>query len=55
MNNRIEPFPIHIPQAQLDDLAQRLAHTRWPGLETVSETSQRPQLQRLRALMGYWQ
>ncbi|MFE7096793.1 epoxide hydrolase N-terminal domain-containing protein, partial [Streptomyces erythrochromogenes] len=24
------PFRIDIPQAQLDDLSARLAHTRWP-------------------------
>ncbi|WP_405085399.1 epoxide hydrolase N-terminal domain-containing protein [Microbispora sp. NBC_01389] len=26
----IEPFRIDIPQADLDDLADRLARTRWP-------------------------
>ena len=27
----IRPFQIQIPQAELDDLAQRLARTRWPS------------------------
>ena len=27
----IHPFTISIPQADLDDLQARLAHTRWPG------------------------
>jgi hypothetical protein len=27
----IRPFRIDIPQAELDDLNERLAHTRWPG------------------------
>ncbi|MDO3683635.1 epoxide hydrolase family protein [Micromonospora sp. C28ISP2-4] len=26
----IEPFRVHVPQADLDDLADRLARTRWP-------------------------
>ncbi|WP_109209771.1 MULTISPECIES: epoxide hydrolase family protein [Microbacterium] len=32
MNKRTDltPFRIHIPQADLDDLNNRLAHTRWP-------------------------
>jgi len=30
----ITPFTLHIPQAGLDDLRQRLPHTRWPGKET---------------------
>ncbi|UJW29529.1 epoxide hydrolase [Saccharothrix sp. AJ9571] len=31
MTQDIQPFSVHIPQSQLDDLAQRLAATRWPG------------------------
>ena len=26
----IHPFHVDIPQADLDDLRERLAHTRWP-------------------------
>jgi pimeloyl-ACP methyl ester carboxylesterase len=55
MTDRIQPFPIHIPQAQLDDLAERLARTRWPDPETVSDISQGPQLERVRALVEHWQ
>ncbi|AJY51973.1 epoxide hydrolase N-terminal domain-containing protein [Halomonas sp. KO116] len=51
MSNLIEPFPLHIPQAQLDDLAQRLVQTRWPDPETVCDNSQGPQLESLRALV----
>ncbi|PBP80932.1 epoxide hydrolase [Pseudomonas syringae] len=54
MTYLIEPFPLQIPQAQLDDLAQRLAQTRWPDPETVSDNSQGPRLQRLRALVERW-
>lgn len=34
MTYLIEPFPIQIPQVQLDDLAQRLAQTRWPDQQS---------------------
>ena len=30
MPDGVEPFRIEIPQAQLDDLRERLARTRWP-------------------------
>ncbi|MDN8543322.1 epoxide hydrolase [Erwinia sp. BC051422] len=55
MTSPVESFPIHIPQTQLDDLAQRLAQTRWPDPETVSDNSQGPKLERLRALVAHWQ
>ncbi|RRZ90983.1 epoxide hydrolase [Erwinia sp. 198] len=55
MTSPVESFPIHIPQAQLDDLAQRLAQTRWPDPETVCDNSQGPKLERLRALVAHWQ
>jgi pimeloyl-ACP methyl ester carboxylesterase len=55
MTDRIEPFPLHIPQAQLDDLAQRLAQTRWPDPQTVSDNSQGPRLERIKALAERWQ
>lgn len=55
MTSLVESFPIHIPQTQLDDLAQRLAQTRWPDPETVSDNSQGPKLERLRALVAHWQ
>lgn len=50
MSDAIQPFPIHIPQADLDDLANRLARTRWPDAGTVRDGSQGPQSDRIRAL-----
>ncbi|RSM44901.1 epoxide hydrolase [Amycolatopsis balhimycina DSM 5908] len=50
----IEQFPIHVPQGDLDDLRTRLALTRWPGIETVTDTSQGPTTGAIRALTGYW-
>lgn len=52
--DKIRPFRIDIPQAQLDDLRQRLAATRWPDRETVKDQSQGVQLARLQPLVRYW-
>ena len=43
----IEPFALAVPQADLDDLTERLARTRWPDHETVNDTSQGPPLAKL--------
>jgi pimeloyl-ACP methyl ester carboxylesterase len=52
----IRPFPgIHVPEAELADLKRRLAATRWPSKETVSDTAQGVQLATIRALAQYWQ
>lgn len=48
MSDAIQPFPIHIPQADLDELADRLARTRWPDADTVQDGSQGPQSDRNR-------
>jgi epoxide hydrolase len=50
----IEPFEIHVPQADLDDLRARLDRTRWPERETVSDGRQGPPLKKLQALVEYW-
>lgn len=55
MSDAVRPFHLSIPQAQLDDLRQRLAQTRWPDPETVPDTSQGPQLAKLQALVARWQ
>lgn len=54
MNNAVDAFPIHVSQADLDDLARRLECTRWPDAETVKDGSQGPQLERIRALVDRW-
>ncbi|RIJ45153.1 epoxide hydrolase, partial [Clavibacter lycopersici] len=38
----------------LDDLRRRLLATRWPERETVADTSQGPQLARMRRLVDRW-
>jgi hypothetical protein len=40
----IRPFSINVPEEQLVDLRRRIAATRWPERETVSDESQGVQL-----------
>jgi pimeloyl-ACP methyl ester carboxylesterase len=51
----IRPFRIHTSQDVLADLKRRLAATRWPEQETVTDRSQGVQLATMKALVGYWQ
>jgi epoxide hydrolase len=51
---QIRPFTLAVPQEHLDDLAQRLAMTRWPERETVDDWSQGTPLAELQALVEYW-
>ncbi|GGY97293.1 epoxide hydrolase family protein [Pseudoduganella plicata] len=55
MSTTIHPFHLAVPESDLADLRSRLARTRWPDAETVSDTSQGPQQARLRALVDRWQ
>ncbi|GAB3929989.1 epoxide hydrolase [Kribbella albertanoniae] len=50
----IEPFRIDIPQADLDDLADRLARTRWPNEVTDAGSDYGFPLARLKELADYW-
>ena len=54
MTPLIEPLHLSVAQAELDDLNVRLARTRWPDAETVSDTSQGPPLAKLRARADRW-
>ena len=54
MSGIVERFELSIPQAQLDDLRERLARTRWPEPETVDDWSQGVPLKAMRALVDYW-
>jgi pimeloyl-ACP methyl ester carboxylesterase len=51
----IRPFTIETPQAELDELRRRIAATRWPEKETVSDQSQGVQLKTMQALARYWE
>src|SRR5215207_8974627 len=50
----IRPFRVNVPQEALDDLRRRVAATKWPGRETVADTSQGVQLATIRELARYW-
>src|SRR3712207_6698649 len=50
----IRPFRIDIPQADLDDLRQRLAHTRWPGEPPGVGWTRGVPLDYLKELAAYW-
>jgi pimeloyl-ACP methyl ester carboxylesterase len=50
----IRPFQVNVPQADLDDLRQRLTATRWPSKELVADRSQGVQLATMQALARYW-
>ncbi len=51
-NESIHPFRVNIPEAALADLRQRLAQTRLPDKETVTDYSQGVPLKRHRLFAG---
>jgi pimeloyl-ACP methyl ester carboxylesterase len=51
----VEPFRIAVPQPTLDDLAERLAHTRWPGEPDGPGWEDGTSPAFLRELVGWWQ
>lgn len=53
-DDTVRPFHVAIPEQALTDLRQRIAATRWPDKETVSDTAQGAQLAQLQALAHYW-
>jgi pimeloyl-ACP methyl ester carboxylesterase len=50
----IRPFQFRASDEQLADLKRRIAATRWPEAETVSDGSQGVQLATMRKLADYW-
>ena len=51
----IRPFHVDIPEEDLVELRRRIAATRWPDKETVADQSQGVQLEKLQALVRYWE
>ena len=51
----IRPFHFHASDEALADLRRRIAATRWPSRETVTDDSQGVQLATMRELARYWQ
>jgi pimeloyl-ACP methyl ester carboxylesterase len=52
--DEIQPFRVEMPQADIDDLRQRVAATRFPSKELVPDGSQGVQLATVQALTNYW-
>ena len=50
-----EAFTIHVPDAALHDLQQRLALTRWPDQIPASGWQYGTDLAYLKELVTYWQ
>jgi pimeloyl-ACP methyl ester carboxylesterase len=51
----IRPFHFHASDEALADLRRRVAATKWPPKETVSDAMQGVQLETMRNLARYWQ
>jgi pimeloyl-ACP methyl ester carboxylesterase len=51
----IRPFHLDIPEDQLSELRDRIAGTRWPTQELVTDRSQGVQLATIKALAEYWE
>lgn len=50
----LQPFKIHIPQSTLDDLRERLLHTRWPDEIPGSGWDYGSNLAYMKKLIDYW-
>jgi hypothetical protein len=50
----IRPFRVSVPESELVELRRRIAATRWPEKETVTDQSQGVPLATIRELARYW-
>ena len=50
----IRPFQIDVAQEAVDDMRRRIAATRWPERETVTDDSQGVPLALMEELARYW-
>jgi pimeloyl-ACP methyl ester carboxylesterase len=50
----VRTFKINVPEEALVDLRRRIAATRWPDKETVTDQSQGTSLAKLQELLRYW-
>jgi len=51
----VRPFEVQFPESDLADLRRRVAATRWPDRETVTDDSQGVRLATMRKLVQHWQ
>ena len=50
----VRPFRVDIPEAEITELRRRIAATRWPERETVTDDSQGVPLTLMQELARYW-
>ena len=50
----VQPFEVQIPDTVLNDLHERLAHTRWPDAISDSGLDYGTNLDYLKELVDYW-
>ncbi|MFF4878189.1 epoxide hydrolase family protein [Micromonospora sp. NPDC000668] len=53
-DNEIRPFRLDIPEEAIADMRRRIAATRWPSRELVTDRSQGVQLATVQELARYW-
>ncbi|HTQ89586.1 MAG TPA: epoxide hydrolase [Streptosporangiaceae bacterium] len=53
-DNAIRPFQVAFPETELTELRRRVAATRWPERETVTDDSQGVPLAMMQDLARYW-
>jgi pimeloyl-ACP methyl ester carboxylesterase len=54
-DDEIRPFHVNFPEKELVELRRRVAATRWPDRETVTDDSQGVNLKTIQKLAHYWQ
>jgi pimeloyl-ACP methyl ester carboxylesterase len=54
-SDAIRPFHVHFADEALADMKRRIAATRWPDRETVSDQTQGVQLATMQKLARYWE
>jgi microsomal epoxide hydrolase len=54
-NSAPRPFSLHVPDADIADLKQRLARTRWPDEPPIEPWSTGASLSYMRGVADYWQ
>jgi hypothetical protein len=54
-DNAIRPFRVSFSEEQLADLRRRIAATRWPDKEQVTDETQGVRLATMRSLSQHWQ
>ena len=50
----IRPFRVDVPEEEVAELRRRIAATRWPERETVTDDSQGVPLTLMQDLASYW-